>query len=1084
MAATRYKFPGFLLATCLLGTFAMISTKNQFQEEYEIVYPRIIKNEEVRSRRSIFSEIREDPEDTLFVEIGNWTLRTTKNDRLMLSSEFSAESVYSKQESDPKNLGAHLDCDLRRGELEGVEGSQVVLTICQEEIYGLLSIDGRSLFVEPLEGGRHAMFESKKVKWWSSKLGNFVSTWREELSDKTKLLRTKRDQSGAQRAPGREYRTHFVQEFYNLSGDVLDDGRPNVERWMLHDDIEETSIDQAEVVMEELPHEVDSERIGYFSDPTWQRNKLPRRKMGVRDSSPRWLEIAVAADYSVVDFHGARTQQYILALLNIVSAIYMDPSLESNMTLVIVRMILYAEKRDGMVRHGDARRSLENVNRWNGKMLALPEVRHDVAVWLTRLDIGGPSGYAPVSGLCDPARSCALNRDEGLTSAFIIAHEVAHILGLTHDGDTTTGNDCREEAIRGSVMAPMVAATFHHFYWSACSRKEFHRRVRRWSCLLNQPNVRNFTRLMATVHEAFTMDEQCRMEFGEGYELCKSFDIAEPCSRLWCGNTNVSQTCKTKKGPPLDGTLCGKSKWCINGRCASTSRARFDLVVLNKPRDGGWGTWGAWGKCSTSCGLGVQCRSRKCNKPPPAYGGKYCSGPSDDCKTCDLTKCSTPLDLRAQQCSKLTSIQNSEEAAFGSNLTWLPYEPDQENLKCQLICRGRETGEIFYTRENLIDGTPCSYGSTNVCVQGECRQMGCDNVLDSTKVFDFCGVCDGDGSECDDVLSKFQRRLRRDVTRVAILPRACRGVTGNITIPRTALFHQDNLTVVIGDGRRRRNIEDNSVLAVGESTIVHGAAFRVRKTDNETYSVEASGSPFEDVVILLVIPKKFANQGITVSVSLRYFQNRGDREKKSRYAWLFGGWSFCSVSCGGGTRQKMLLCRDEETGKIVSRRKCPLTSKPPQEIERCNEFNCNFKWLTGPWEGCSATCGSFGIRLRQLYCVHSDFNGTEINRSNELDVYRIMVRPSTCNNSQKPVTSMKCNRVPCRGHWIFTDWSSCSQNDGRNVQSRIARCVAPSGETLFDCDGPSVRTEIRACNGHATRDVQSSRYSWHRRGTK
>ena len=27
----------------------------------------------------------------------------------------------------------------------------------------------------------------------------------------------------------------------------------------------------------------------------------------------------------------------------------MDPSLESNMILVIVRMILYAEKRDGMV---------------------------------------------------------------------------------------------------------------------------------------------------------------------------------------------------------------------------------------------------------------------------------------------------------------------------------------------------------------------------------------------------------------------------------------------------------------------------------------------------------------------------------------------------------------------------------------------------------------------------------------------------------------------------------------------------------------------------------------------------------------
>jgi hypothetical protein len=70
--------------------------------------------------------------------------------------------------------------------------------------------------------------------------------------------------------------------------------------------------------------------------------------------------------------------------------------------------------------------SLENVNDWNHGVwrgLAKDE-RHDVAVWLTRLNIGGPSGYAPVSGACDPERSCSLNRDEGLSSAFILAHEL------------------------------------------------------------------------------------------------------------------------------------------------------------------------------------------------------------------------------------------------------------------------------------------------------------------------------------------------------------------------------------------------------------------------------------------------------------------------------------------------------------------------------------------------------------------------------------------------------------------------------------------------------------------------------------
>ncbi|XP_048270693.1 A disintegrin and metalloproteinase with thrombospondin motifs 15-like [Bombus terrestris] len=91
------------------------------------------------------------------------------------------------------------------------------------------------------------------------------------------------------------------------------------------------------------------EEIGYFSGPKWQRNRLSKKRPAAKDSPPRWLELGIAADYSVVDFHGIRVQQYILALLNIVSAIYMDPSLESNMILVIVRMILYAEKRDGMI---------------------------------------------------------------------------------------------------------------------------------------------------------------------------------------------------------------------------------------------------------------------------------------------------------------------------------------------------------------------------------------------------------------------------------------------------------------------------------------------------------------------------------------------------------------------------------------------------------------------------------------------------------------------------------------------------------------------------------------------------------------
>lgn len=112
------------------------------------------------------------------------------------------------------------------------------------------------------------------------------------------------------------------------------------------------------------------------------------------------------------------------------SAIYQDPSLEANLRLVVTRLLLYEHKKHGIVRPGHSKKSLTNVNNWNKRLhSSIPDgaPRHDLALWLTRSDIGGPSGYAPVAGVCDPERSCALTRDEGLTSAFIIAHETAHV---------------------------------------------------------------------------------------------------------------------------------------------------------------------------------------------------------------------------------------------------------------------------------------------------------------------------------------------------------------------------------------------------------------------------------------------------------------------------------------------------------------------------------------------------------------------------------------------------------------------------------------------------------------------------------
>ena len=49
-----------------------------------------------------------------------------------------------------------------------------------------------------------------------------------------------------------------------------------------------------------------------------------------------------------------------------------------------------------------------------------------------------------------------------------------------------------------------------------------------------------------------------------------------------------------------------------------------------------------------------------------------------------------------------------------------------------------------------MDGTPCDLrdGERRVCVQGDCRPVGCDGMLGSPAREDLCRRCGGDGSGC------------------------------------------------------------------------------------------------------------------------------------------------------------------------------------------------------------------------------------------------------------------------------------------------------------------------------------------------
>merc|ERR1711936_455228 len=55
--------------------------------------------------------------------------------------------------------------------------------------------------------------------------------------------------------------------------------------------------------------------------------------------------------------------------------------------------------------------------------------------------------------------------------------------------------------------------------------------------------------------------------------------------------------------------------------------------------DGLWGPWNWWSQCSRTCGGGNKTRIRDCDSPIPAHGGKECVGNATLTKECKKETC-------------------------------------------------------------------------------------------------------------------------------------------------------------------------------------------------------------------------------------------------------------------------------------------------------------------------------------------------------------------------------------------------------------------------------------------------------------
>ncbi|XP_037829789.1 A disintegrin and metalloproteinase with thrombospondin motifs 5 [Kryptolebias marmoratus] len=364
-------------------------------------------------------------------------------------------------------------------------------------------------------------------------------------------------------------------------------------------------------------------------------------------------------------------------------------------------------------------------------------------------------GMADVGTICSPERSCAVIEDDGLHAAFTVAHEIGHLLGLSHDDSKF----CEERFGVNSdkrLMSSILTSIDASKPWSRCTSATITDFFDDGNaeCLLDAPRqpLLGPEELPGQSYDAV---RQCRLAFGPEYTVCPGMDV---CARLWCAVIRQGQmVCLTKKLPAVEGTPCGKGHICLQGKCVDKTRKKHYSVSNH----GSWSSWGPWGSCSRTCGGGVQFTQRLCNNPPPRNNGRYCTGKRAVYRSCNVTPCpASRKSFRQEQCEVRNGPQ-TDPKGVKTFVEWLPkYAGVLPKDLCKLTCRAKGTGYYVVFSQRVIDGTECRPHSSSVCVKGKCVRTGCDGIIGSRLQFDKCGVCGGDSSGCVRVAGNFTKKSK------------------------------------------------------------------------------------------------------------------------------------------------------------------------------------------------------------------------------------------------------------------------------------------------------------------------------------
>ncbi|XP_065811778.1 hemicentin-1 [Labrus bergylta] len=163
-------------------------------------------------------------------------------------------------------------------------------------------------------------------------------------------------------------------------------------------------------------------------------------------------------------------------------------------------------------------------------------------------------------------------------------------------------------------------------------------------------------------------------------------------------------------------------------------------------------------------------------------------------------------------------------------------------------------------------------------------------------------------------------------------------------------------------------------------------------------------------------------------------------------SWV--SWGACSVSCGGGTRQRTRLCASPAPQH--GGRQCEGNDV---HIDFCNSDPCPVSGNWGPWSSwgsCSKTC-----------------NGGQMRRYRTCDNPRPANGGRACAGADSQIQRCSTDICPVDGNWgSWQPWGDCSASCGVGERSRVRFCNSPSPSNGGrPCPGDS--SQLSRCNTQA-----------------